>query len=170
MDVLLTRCRISMCQGLGQKKHDEISEIVFSSYFEPGASATTGSRMGVAGRRGRRQGVSRARTFTSFCFAGEVLFVVLPFCDSGVFASQVFFERASIREFGEPGLLMFLCAILAEVMRKFCGSFAEIVTFHSTITNKCYGDLRRRRVRAKIMDRQAHAYHGSTDDMMFVSS
>ena len=27
VDVLLTRCRISMCQGLGPKKHDEISEI-----------------------------------------------------------------------------------------------------------------------------------------------
>ena len=26
-DVFLTRCRISMCQGLGPKKHDEISEI-----------------------------------------------------------------------------------------------------------------------------------------------
>ena len=25
--VFLTRCRISMCQGLGPKKHDEISEI-----------------------------------------------------------------------------------------------------------------------------------------------
>ena len=27
VDVFLTRCRISMCQGLGQKKRDEISEI-----------------------------------------------------------------------------------------------------------------------------------------------
>ena len=27
VDAFLTRCRISMCQGLGQKKHDEISEI-----------------------------------------------------------------------------------------------------------------------------------------------
>ena len=27
VDVLLTRCRISMCQGLGPTKHDEISEI-----------------------------------------------------------------------------------------------------------------------------------------------
>ena len=27
LDVSSTRCRISMCQGLGQKKHDEISEI-----------------------------------------------------------------------------------------------------------------------------------------------
>ena len=27
VDVCLTRCRISMCQGLGPKKHDEISEI-----------------------------------------------------------------------------------------------------------------------------------------------
>ena len=27
VDDLLTRCRISMCQGLGPKKHDEISEI-----------------------------------------------------------------------------------------------------------------------------------------------
>ena len=27
VDVFLTRCRISMCQGLGPKKHDEISEI-----------------------------------------------------------------------------------------------------------------------------------------------
>ena len=27
MDVFLTRCRISMCQGLGPKKHDELSEI-----------------------------------------------------------------------------------------------------------------------------------------------
>ena len=27
VDVCLTRCRISMCQGLGTKKHDEISEI-----------------------------------------------------------------------------------------------------------------------------------------------
>ena len=27
VDVLLTRCRISMCQGLGPNKHDEISEI-----------------------------------------------------------------------------------------------------------------------------------------------
>ena len=27
VDVLSTRCRISMCQGLGPKKHDEISEI-----------------------------------------------------------------------------------------------------------------------------------------------
>ena len=27
VDVLLTRCRISMCQGLGPRKHDEISEI-----------------------------------------------------------------------------------------------------------------------------------------------
>ena len=27
VDVLLTRCRISICQGLGPKKHDEISEI-----------------------------------------------------------------------------------------------------------------------------------------------
>ena len=26
VDVFLTRCRISMCQGLGPKKHDEISE------------------------------------------------------------------------------------------------------------------------------------------------
>ena len=26
VDVFLTRCWISMCQGLGQKKHDEISE------------------------------------------------------------------------------------------------------------------------------------------------
>ena len=26
-DFFLTRCRISMCQGLGPKKHDEISEI-----------------------------------------------------------------------------------------------------------------------------------------------
>ena len=27
VDVFLTRCRISMCQGLGQQKHDDISEI-----------------------------------------------------------------------------------------------------------------------------------------------
>ena len=27
VDVFLTRCRISMCQGLGPNKHDEISEI-----------------------------------------------------------------------------------------------------------------------------------------------
>ena len=27
VDVFLTRCRIPMCQGLGPKKHDEISEI-----------------------------------------------------------------------------------------------------------------------------------------------
>ena len=27
VDFFLTRCRISMCQGLGPKKHDEISEI-----------------------------------------------------------------------------------------------------------------------------------------------
>ena len=27
VDVFLTRCRISVCQGLGTKKHDEISEI-----------------------------------------------------------------------------------------------------------------------------------------------
>ena len=27
VDVFLVRCRISMCQGLGPKKHDEISEI-----------------------------------------------------------------------------------------------------------------------------------------------
>ena len=27
VDVFLTRCRISMCQGLGPKKHDGISEI-----------------------------------------------------------------------------------------------------------------------------------------------
>ena len=27
VDVFLTRCGISMCQGLGPKKHDEISEI-----------------------------------------------------------------------------------------------------------------------------------------------
>ena len=27
VDVFLTRCRISMCQGLGPKKHYEISEI-----------------------------------------------------------------------------------------------------------------------------------------------
>ena len=27
VSVCLTRCRISVCQGLGQKKHDEISEI-----------------------------------------------------------------------------------------------------------------------------------------------
>ena len=27
VDVFLTRCRISMCQGPGPKKHDEISEI-----------------------------------------------------------------------------------------------------------------------------------------------
>ena len=27
VDAFLTRCRISMCQGLGPKKHDEISEI-----------------------------------------------------------------------------------------------------------------------------------------------
>ena len=27
VDVFLTRCRISMCQGLGPKQHDEISEI-----------------------------------------------------------------------------------------------------------------------------------------------
>ena len=27
LDVFLTRCRISMCQGLGPKKHYEISEI-----------------------------------------------------------------------------------------------------------------------------------------------
>ena len=27
VDVFLTRCRISKCQGLGPKKHDEISEI-----------------------------------------------------------------------------------------------------------------------------------------------
>ena len=27
VDVFLTRCRISMCQGLGPKNHDEISEI-----------------------------------------------------------------------------------------------------------------------------------------------
>ena len=27
VDVFLTRCRISMCQGLGPKKHDDISEI-----------------------------------------------------------------------------------------------------------------------------------------------
>ena len=27
VDVFLTRCRISMCQGLGPKKHDEILEI-----------------------------------------------------------------------------------------------------------------------------------------------
>ena len=27
VDVFLTRCRISMCQGLGPKKHDESSEI-----------------------------------------------------------------------------------------------------------------------------------------------
>ena len=27
VDVCLTRCRISMCQSLGPKKHDEISEI-----------------------------------------------------------------------------------------------------------------------------------------------
>ena len=27
VDAFLTRCRISMCQGLGPKKHNEISEI-----------------------------------------------------------------------------------------------------------------------------------------------
>ena len=27
LDICLTRCRISMCQGLGPKKHDEISEV-----------------------------------------------------------------------------------------------------------------------------------------------
>ena len=27
VDVCLTRCRISMCQGLGPKKYDDISEI-----------------------------------------------------------------------------------------------------------------------------------------------
>ena len=27
VDAFLTRCRISMCQGLGPKRHDEISEI-----------------------------------------------------------------------------------------------------------------------------------------------
>ena len=27
VDVFLTRCRISMCQGLGPRKHDKISEI-----------------------------------------------------------------------------------------------------------------------------------------------
>ena len=31
MDVLLTRCRISMCQSLGPRKHYEISEIDRSS-------------------------------------------------------------------------------------------------------------------------------------------
>ena len=32
VDVFLTRCRISMCQGLGPKKHYEISEIDHISY------------------------------------------------------------------------------------------------------------------------------------------
>ena len=34
VDVFLTRCRISMCQGLGPKKHDEISEIDRTHHFE----------------------------------------------------------------------------------------------------------------------------------------
>ena len=35
VDVVLTRCRISMCQGLGQKKHDEISEIERTVHSRP---------------------------------------------------------------------------------------------------------------------------------------
>ena len=35
VDVFLTRCRISMCQGLGQKKHDEISEIDRTFFITP---------------------------------------------------------------------------------------------------------------------------------------
>ena len=34
VDVLLTRCRISMCQGLCPKKHDEISEIDRRAFLE----------------------------------------------------------------------------------------------------------------------------------------
>ena len=34
VDVFLTRCRTSMCQGLGPKKHDEISEIDRTLYEE----------------------------------------------------------------------------------------------------------------------------------------
>ena len=39
VDVFLTRCRTSMCQGLGPKKHDEISEIdrTTLSYRLPGS-------------------------------------------------------------------------------------------------------------------------------------
>ena len=33
VDVFWTRCRISMCQGLGPKKHDEISEIDRAGFF-----------------------------------------------------------------------------------------------------------------------------------------
>ena len=32
VDVFLTRCRISMCQGLGPTKHDEISETDRADY------------------------------------------------------------------------------------------------------------------------------------------
>ena len=33
VDAFLTRCRISMCQGLGPKEHDEISEIDCTSVY-----------------------------------------------------------------------------------------------------------------------------------------
>ena len=35
VDDLFTRCRISMCQGLGPKKHDEISEIDHKGWTSP---------------------------------------------------------------------------------------------------------------------------------------
>ena len=38
VDVFLTRCRISMCQGLGPKKHDEISEIDRKSFWAAAAA------------------------------------------------------------------------------------------------------------------------------------
>ena len=45
VDVFLTRCRISMCQGLGPKKHDEISEI--DREQGPGALGPGSERAGV---------------------------------------------------------------------------------------------------------------------------
>ena len=51
VDVFLTRCRISMCQGLGPKKHDEISEIDRNTR----AGATPGEK-----ERGRAPALRRA--------------------------------------------------------------------------------------------------------------
>ena len=51
MDVFLTRCRISTCQGLGQKKHDEISEI--DRINKKGARATHALVQGELGVKQR---------------------------------------------------------------------------------------------------------------------
>ena len=64
VDVFLTRCRISMCQGLGPKKHDEISEIDRRGPgFDPGWLL---NGQGEVSRRGARSGSKSEKLARSF--------------------------------------------------------------------------------------------------------